>query len=235
MIRVLLADDQPMVRSGLGMILECESDIEVVGEAGDGAEAVELARRLRPALVVMDVRMPRTNGVEATRQITADSFPAERDTLTRVLVLTTYNVSEAVYEALRAGASGFLLKDAAPGELVRAVRALADGDAWLDPAVTADLLAEFASRPERQLPAPEELAALTEREREVLCLIAHGLSNTEIAAHLVIGEATVKTHVGRILMKLALRDRAQAVATAYQCGLVLPGTAPPAPPGAVAG
>ncbi|MFG3285582.1 response regulator [Streptomyces sp. NPDC048111] len=228
-IRVLLADDQPMVRSGLGMILSSEPDIDVVGEAGDGAEAVELARALRPTLVLMDVRMPGTDGVAATRQITADAFPAEHGTVARVLILTTYHASAAVYEALRAGASGFLLKDAAGDELVRAVRAVAAGDAWLAPAVTAELLAEFASRPERRLPEPAELNVLTSREREVLGLVAHGFSNPEIADHLVIGEATVKTHFGRVLMKLALRDRAQAVATAYQCGLVAPGTTPPPP------
>ncbi|MET8689171.1 response regulator transcription factor [Streptomyces sp. NPDC004732] len=225
MIRVLIADDQAMVRSALAMLLTGEDGIEVVGEAADGAEAVALAAGLRPTVVVMDVRMPGTDGVEATRQITADAFPGE----TRVLVLTTYNVSEAVYQALRAGASGFLLKDAAPGELVSAVQALADGDGWLDPAVIADMLAEFAARPERIRPAPAELAALTCREREVLVLVAHGLSNSEIAAHLFIGEATVKTHIGRILLKLGMRDRAQAVAAAYQSGLVAPGSSPPLP------
>ncbi|MFD6433729.1 response regulator [Streptomyces venezuelae] len=225
MIRVLIADDQAMVRSALAMLLTGEDGIEVVGEAADGAEAVARVAELRPTVVVMDVRMPGTDGVEATRQITADTFPGEA----RVLVLTTYNVSEAVYQALRAGASGFLLKDAAPGELVSAVRALAEGDGWLDPAVIADMLAEFAARPERIRPAPAELAALTGREREVLVLVAHGFSNAEIAAHLFIGEATVKTHMGRILLKLGVRDRAQAVAAAYQCGLVTPGSSPPLP------
>ncbi|MER5254405.1 MULTISPECIES: response regulator transcription factor [unclassified Streptomyces] len=224
-IRVLLADDQAMVRSALAMLLTGEDGIEVVGEAADGVEAVALAAELRPTVVVMDVRMPGMDGVDATRQITADAFPGEA----RVLVLTTYNVSEAVYQALRAGASGFLLKDAAPGELAGAVRALAAGDGWLDPAVIADLLAEFAARPERIRPAPEELAALTGREREVLVLVAHGFSNAEIAAHLFIGEATVKTHLGRILLKLGMRDRAQAIAAAYQSGLVAPGSSPPLP------
>ncbi|MFC8125799.1 response regulator [Streptomyces sp. NPDC057302] len=225
MIRVLLADDQAMVRSALAMLLTGEDGMEVVGEAADGDEAVALAAELRPTVVVMDVRMPGTDGVAATRQITADAFPGEA----RVLVLTTYNVSEAVYQALRAGASGFLLKDAAPDELAGAVRALAEGDGWLDPAVTAGLLAEFAARPERIRPAPQELAALTCREREVLVLVAHGRSNAEVAAHLFIGEATVKTHLGRILLKLGMRDRAQAIAAAYQSGLVTPGSSPPPP------
>lgn len=227
MIRVLLADDQPLVRSGIAMLLSSEPDIEVVGEAHDGGQAIDLAQELQPAIVLMDIRMPGTDGVEATRRITADQFSREASAPVRVLVLTTYNVHESVYQALRAGASGFLLKDAAPEELVRAVRAIADGDAWLDPSVTAALLAEFASRPDQLLPTPAEMAILTAREREVLVLVAHGMSNAEIAEHLVIGETTVKTHVGRITMKLGVRDRSQAVAAAYQCGLVQPGSSPP--------
>ncbi|PRX98122.1 response regulator [Allonocardiopsis opalescens] len=229
MIRVLLADDQPLVRSGIAMILSGEPGIEVVGEAGDGEEAVELAARLQPDIVLMDVRMPGTDGVAATRRITSDGFAEDADSPVKVLILTTYNVHEAVYEALRSGASGFLLKDAVPEELVRSVRVIAGGDAWLDPAVTSRLLSEFASRHDTLRPTPEEMACLTAREREVLVLVAYGLSNKEIAGHLVIGEATVKTHFGRILMKLGLRDRAQAVAAAYQTGLVRPGSAPPAP------
>ncbi|GAA4444422.1 response regulator [Phytohabitans houttuyneae] len=221
-IRVLLADDQPLVRTGIAMLLTAEPDIQVAGEAGDGDQAIALARSAQPDVVLMDVRMPRTDGVEATRRITADGFSDSHDRPLKVLMLTTYHIDEAVYAALRAGASGFLLKDAAPTELVAAVRAVATGDAWLHPAVARGLLAEFAARPEAKLPAPAELARLTTREREVLALVAQGLSNMEIAAEIFVGEATVKTHFGRILMKLGLRDRAQAVATAYQCGLVQP-------------
>ncbi|MCD7443066.1 response regulator [Streptomyces lincolnensis] len=227
MIRVILADDQPLVRSGIGMLLSAEPDIEVVGEAHDGAMAIDLAEQLQPTVVLMDVRMPGIDGVEATRRITADRFLSERGAPVRVLVLTTYNVHESVIQALRAGASGFLLKDAAPEELVRAVRAVADGDAWLDPSVTPELLREFAARPDRLLPTPAEMENLTAREREVLVLIAHGMSNAEVAQHLVISQTTVKTHYSRIVMKLGVRDRAQAVAAAYQCGLVQLGSTPP--------
>ncbi|MFI7025995.1 response regulator [Micromonospora sp. NPDC049900] len=216
MIRVLLADDQPLVRSGIAMLLAAEADIEVVGECDDGAAAVELARRIRPDVVLMDVRMPGTDGVAATRQITADAAEV------RVLVLTTYHVDDAVRAALRAGASGFLLKDAVPDELTMAVRAVAAGEAWLDPAVTRTLLTEFAALGEHRAPTTAELDRLTDRERQVLVQMAHGLSNAEIAARLHIGDATVKTHVGRVLMKLGLRDRAQAVAAAYRGGLMPP-------------
>jgi DNA-binding NarL/FixJ family response regulator len=226
-IRVLLADDQPMIRAGIAMLLGAEEDIEVVGESGDGAEAVAMARVLQPDIVVMDVLMPAMDGVEATRRITGDDFSADRDKPVKVLILTTYNLDENVYAALRAGASGFLLKDAAPADLVRAIDSIYKGDGWLDPQVTSKLLREFAARPERYLPTPAELAELTARERQTLVLVAHGLSNREIADRFVISEATVKTHFGRILMKLELRDRAQAVAVAYQCGLVVPGTALP--------
>jgi DNA-binding NarL/FixJ family response regulator len=224
MIRVLLADDQPLVRAGIAMLLAASPDIAVVGEADDGERAVELAATLQPDVLVMDVRMPGMDGVEATRRVAADGFASDPDRPVKVMILTTYNVDATVYAALRAGASGFLLKDAAPDELVSAVRALAGGDGWLDPAITRGLLREFASRPETQLPAPAELAVLTPREREVLVLMAYGLSNVEISRRLFIGEGTTKTHVGRILMKLSLRDRAQAVAAAYQAGLVKPGT-----------
>lgn len=227
MIRVVLADDQPLVRAGIAMLLDAEPDIEVVGEAGDGSEAVLLARSLQPDLVVMDVRMPEMDGVQATRIITSDAFSPRADHPVQILILTHYHVDEAVYAALRSGASGFVLKDAVPKELADAVRVVAAGEAWLDPAVARRLIDEFAARPERRLPAPQELLRLTAREREVLALAAYGLSNTEIAAQLVLSEATVKTHLSRVLMKLDLRDRAQAVATAYQCGLVLPGTTPP--------
>lgn len=222
MIRVLLADDQPLVRSGLAMLLDAEDDVDIVGEAADGAEAVEQARRLQPDVVIMDVRMPVMDGVEATRRITADTFAGNADRPVKVLILTTYHVDHTVYEALRAGASGFLLKDTAPADLLAATRAVALGDAWLQPAVARDLLAEFAARPEPRAPHPQMLARLTPRETEVLVHIAHGLTNAEIAHHLNVGEVTVKTHVGRIFMKLGLRDRVHAVITAYECGLITP-------------
>jgi DNA-binding NarL/FixJ family response regulator len=224
-IRVLLADDQPLVRAGIAMLLAAEPDIEVVGEAGDGDGAVRLAATLLPDLVLMDIRMPGLDGVAATRAITADGFGAAADRPVRVLVLTTYHVDEAVYAALRAGADGFLLKDAAPDELVAAVRAIAAGEAWLDPAVTRGLLAEFAARPVANGEVPSAMHRLTPREREVLVLMAHGMSNAEIAGRLFVGEATVKTHVGRVVMKLGVRDRTQAVVAAYQSGLVRPGSA----------
>jgi DNA-binding NarL/FixJ family response regulator len=210
MIRVLLADDQPLVRAGLAMLLEAEPDIEVVGECGDGASAVEAALATEPDVVLMDVRMPGMDGVAATGRLAGH---------TRVLILTTYHVDDAVYGALRAGASGFLLKDAVPAELVLAIRAVAAGEAWLDPAVAQRLLTEFAARP-TPVATPASMRALTGREREVLILAAQGLSNDEIAAKLFIGESTVKTHLGRVLMKLGVRDRTQAVVAAYQSGLV---------------
>jgi DNA-binding NarL/FixJ family response regulator len=220
-ISVLLADDQPLLRRGFRMILEAEDGLEVAGEAGNGAEAVELARRCRPDVVLMDIRMPGTDGIEATRRITA----AEPDV--RVLVLTTFDVDEYAFGALRAGASGFLLKDVRPAELVAAVRTVAAGDAVVSPRVTRRLLEEYAQvlpvagdPPDSPYP---RLAALTEREREVLATVAQGLSNTEIAAALHVSETTVKSHVGRILAKLGLRDRVQIVVLAYESGLVRPG------------
>jgi DNA-binding NarL/FixJ family response regulator len=223
MIHVVIADNQPLVRSGIAMILSGESDIEVTGEASDGEEAISLAQRLQPDIVLMDVRMPGMDGVTATRTIASDQFSRNPDAPVKVLMLTTYNEQDSVYHALRAGASGFLLKAAVPEELVRAVRNVAMGNGWLDPAVTAELISEFASRHDPLRPTPAEMSELTSRERQVLSLVAQGLSNTEIAADLVISEATVKTHFGRILMKLRLRDRAQAVVVAYQTGLVQPG------------
>ena len=223
-IRVLLADDQPLVRAGLAMLLNAEPDIEVVAQAGDGAQAVEEAGRLQPDVVVMDVRMPVVDGVEATRQIAADGFSKNADRQVKVLILTTYHADETVYAALRAGASGFLLKDAAPEELTQAVQAVAGGEAWLHPAVARRLLDEFAARPDPHTPTPAEMQQLTAREREVLVLVAHGLSNGEIAVRLFVGEATVKTHLARVFVKLGLRDRAQAVVAAFQSGLVKPGT-----------
>jgi DNA-binding NarL/FixJ family response regulator len=219
MTTVLVADDQELVRTGFRVVLQSEPGLEVVGEAADGAEAVELAATLGPDVVLMDVRMPVLDGIEATRRIRA---AAGEDAGPRVLVMTTFDLDEHVYGALRAGASGFLLKDVRAAQLAEAVRTVAAGDALISPSVTKRLVAEFAARP---LPAerPAGLDELTPRELEVLRLIARGLSNGEIAAHLVVGEATVKTHVTRILMKLDLRDRVQAVVLAYETGLVRPG------------
>lgn len=228
-IRVLLADDHPLIRSGLAMLIDAEPDLEVVGEAGDGREAVDQARRLQPDVVLMDVVMPGLGGVEATRLLTQDQASGDPDRLIKVVMLTTFHDEDAVHAALRAGASGFVLKDTEAAALVTGIRAVAAGGAVLDPPVAWSLLTYFAGRPERNIPPPEALAQLTPREREVLVLIAHGLNNAEIAGHLVVSEATVKTHVGRVLMKLGLRDRAQAVVAAYQTGLVRPGDDPPQP------
>jgi DNA-binding NarL/FixJ family response regulator len=209
-IRVVIADDQAMMRAGFRMILEAQPDIEVVGEAGDGAEAIEVTRRTTPDVVLMDIRMPRLDGVEATRRLAGQ----------KVVILTTFGLDEYIVDTLRAGASGFLLKDAPPEELVRAVRAVAAGDALLSPAVTRQLLERLVPRleaPERE--APKALSELTDRELEVLRLVAQGLSNKEIAGRLVVGEATVKTHVSHVLMKLGLRDRVQAVVLAHEAGL----------------
>ncbi|TFV87686.1 response regulator transcription factor [Blastococcus sp. CT_GayMR20] len=217
-IRVLLADDQAMVRAGFRLILSAEPDITVVGEAADGTQAVAAARRLRPDVTLMDVRMPRMDGIDATRRLAAEDPP-----LTRVVVLTTFDVDAHVYDALRAGASGFLLKNAPPEELVEAIRLVAAGGALLDPAVTRRVIEEFARSPAPG-PVPVAVTTLTEREREVLQLVAQGLSNAEIAATLFVSEATVKTHVARLLGKLDLRDRVQAVVYAYERGLVRPGS-----------
>jgi DNA-binding NarL/FixJ family response regulator len=220
MIRVLLADDQALVRTGFRMILKAEDDLEVVGEAGDGAQAVDAARRLSPDVVVMDVRMPHMDGLEATRRILSGGGGAAR-----VLMLTTFDLDEYVFEALRAGASGFLLKDGPADQLVAAIRAVAGGGALLAPTVTRRLIEEFAKRPAAGDAPIEALAELTPRELGVLERLARGLSNAEIAAELVVGEATVKTHVARILSKLGLRDRTQAVVFAYESGLVRARTA----------
>jgi DNA-binding NarL/FixJ family response regulator len=216
-IRVLVVDDQALVRAGFVKLLEPEPDLQVVGEAGDGSDAVEAAARTRPDVILMDIRMPRLDGIEATRRIRAGSRPA------RVLVLTTYDLDEYVFDALKAGASGFLLKDAPAEQLVAGIRVIAAGDALLAPQVTKRLIEEFASRPTPPPGGPVELAELTTREREILTLIARGLTNGEIAGELVLGESTVKTHVGNILSKLGLRDRVQAVVLAYESGLVRPG------------
>ncbi|HEY7274200.1 MAG TPA: response regulator transcription factor [Actinoplanes sp.] len=218
MITVLIADDQAMVRQGFGALLSAQPDLLVVGDAADGSDAVSRTRTLDPDVVLMDVRMPVMDGLEATRRLLADG--RERP---KVLILTTFDLDDYVYEALRAGASGFLLKDAPADELVHAVRVVATGEALLAPSVTRRLIAEFAARPRRDRPRPTELNALTPRETDVLRLIARGRSNSEIAADLVVAEQTVKTHIGRILGKLALRDRAQAVVFAYETGLITAG------------
>jgi DNA-binding NarL/FixJ family response regulator len=217
-IRVLLCDDQALVRSGFRMILEARPDLEVVGEAEDGLQAVELAVRSEPDVILMDVRMPNVDGVEAIRRIVAAGSGA------RVIVLTTYDLDEYVYDAIRAGASAFLLKDVRPTQLVEAIRIVAAGDALLAPSVTRRLLDRFArSLPGRE-PAPAALSSLTEREVEVLRLLASGMSNAELAEHLFVSEATVKSHISNILRKLGVRDRVQAVILAYEAGLVLPGS-----------
>jgi DNA-binding NarL/FixJ family response regulator len=220
-IRVLLVDDQPLLRTGFRMILEAEPDLAVVGEAGDGQQARDQVRALQPDVVLMDIRMPRMDGVEATRHITGPG----RDGPAKVLVLTTFDLDEYVVEALRAGASGFLLKDAPAHELVQAIRVVAAGEAMLAPSITRRLLDKYAGRlpSGEQTPAPQALGTLTEREVEVLKLVARGLSNAEIAAELFVSETTVKTHVGHVLTKLALRDRVQAAVYAYESGLVRPG------------
>jgi len=217
-IRVLVADDQAMVRGGFTLILGAEDDIEVVGEAEDGEKAVAATRRLRPDVVIMDIQMPNLDGVQATRQILEELDPAPR-----VLVVTTFDVDEYVYEALQAGASGFLLKNAPPEDLVRAIHVVAGGDALLSPQVTRRVIEQFGRRPPQSLTRPPALDELTEREAEVLTLVARGLSNAEIAERLFVSAGTVKTHVARIFMKLGLRDRAQAVVLAYESGIVEPG------------
>ena len=216
MIRVLIADDQALVRAGFRALLDAEADIEIVGEAGDGAAAVRLAKATRPDLILMDIRMPHVDGLEATRQIAADAALAD----CRVVILTTFDLDEYVFEALRVGASGFLLKDTEPTDLIRGVRAVAAGDALLSPRVTRRLIAEFAGR--AKTPAPRQLDQLTEREREVMALVGAGLSNEEIATQLFVSPATAKTHVSRAMVKLGARDRAQLVVFAYEAGLVRP-------------
>ena len=217
MIKVLIADDQALVRGGFRMILEAQKDIEVVGEAADGLEALERAAELEPDVVLMDIRMPRVDGLEATRRL------LKRDRTPRVLMLTTFDADEYVYESLRAGASGFMLKDVRPEQLADAVRVVAHGEALLAPAITRRLIEEFVRRPRSGGEIPAQLAELTERELDVLRLVARGLSNAEIASSLFLSEATVKTHLTHILTKLKLRDRVQAVVLAYESGLVEPG------------
>lgn len=218
MIRVLIADDQGMVRTGFTVFLSSQPDIEVIGEAANGREAVERAALLKPDVILMDVRMPEMDGLQATRQILTSG-----DFLPKILILTTFDLDDYVYEALRAGASGFLLKDASALQLAEAVRVVAAGEALIAPAITKRLITEFARLGGPRAPIVRRLAELTERETEVLTLIAQGLSNQEIATRLTVSEQTVKTHVGRVLGKLDLRDRAQAIVYAYETGLVRPG------------
>ena len=218
MIRVLLADDQALVRAGFRALLDAQEDIEVVAEANDGAEAIELARRHRPDVVLMDIRMPGVDGLAATKELAAEKRLPDL----RIVILTTFDLDEYVFEALRNGASGFLVKNTEPAELVAAVRAVARGDALLSPGVTRRLVAEFAMR-SRELSSGSQLDVLTDREREVMALVAEGLSNDEIADRLVVSPATAKTHVSRTMVKLGARDRAQLVVLAYESGLVRPG------------
>jgi len=220
-VRVLIADDQALVRAGFRMILDAEDDISVIGEAEDGVDAVEQINRLRPDVALMDIRMPRLNGLEATKQVVADA--ANGDATTRVLMLTTFDLNEYVYEALRAGASGFLLKDVPAEQLVAGIHVVAQGEALLAPSITRRLIEEFAQNAPIERTPPKELDELTAREAEVFKLVARGMSNAEIARELVVSETTVKTHVARILMKLHLRDRVQAVVYAYEAGVVQPG------------
>jgi DNA-binding NarL/FixJ family response regulator len=220
-VRVVIADDQALVRAGFKMILEAEPEIHVIGEAEDGVEAVEMIRRLKPDVALMDIRMPRLNGLEATRQIVNGGG----DSPTRVLMLTTFDLNEYVYEALRAGASGFLLKDVPAEQLVAGIQIVARGEALLAPSITRRLIEEFARNAPVERATPKEIEELTTREFEVFKLMSRGMSNAEIAAELIVSETTVKTHVARILMKLHLRDRVQAVVYAYESGLSQPGAA----------
>lgn len=219
-IHVLIADDQAMVRAGFAALLNAHDGIRVVGEAADGAEAVSLAARLEPHVILMDVRMPELDGIAAAKRILGPDFPAAR--VPRILMLTTFDIDDYVYDALRAGASGFLLKDALPEELVHAVRVVASGDALLSPSVTRRMIEQFAAQKPRQSRATAVLSDLTEREREVLVLLGKGMSNAEIGGTLFIAEQTVKTHVGKVLAKIGARDRVQAVIFAYDSGLAEP-------------
>ena len=221
MIRVLIVDDQALVRGGFRLILDAQKDMQVVGEAENGRDGIEQARALTPDVVLMDIRMPVLDGIEATRRLLSDHARP------RVLILTTFDADDYVYDAMKAGASGFLLKDVRPEQLADAVRVVAGGDALLAPVITRRLVEEFVRRPPPGSHAPDELAELTDRELDVLKLVAHGLSNTEIGAALFVTEATVKTHVTHILAKLRLRDRVQAVVFAYECGLAQPGNQRP--------
>ena len=218
-VRVLLVDDQALIRAGFRMILNAEEDIEVVGECADGTQALDSVKRLKPDVVLMDIRMPEMDGIEATRRI----LEPDHDRPVRVLMLTTFDLDEYVYDALRAGASGFLLKDVPAEQLVDGIRLIASGEALLAPSVTRRLIEEFARGPRTRQEKPPQLEELTPRELEVFALLARGMSNHEIAQELVVSETTVKTHVARVLMKLGVRDRVQAVVLAYESGLVAPG------------
>jgi DNA-binding NarL/FixJ family response regulator len=226
-ITVLLADDQALVRNGLCMMLSVHPNLEVVGEAGDGAETVTLARELTPDVVVIDLGMPNMDGVEATRQLTADDFTPDPDYTAKVLVLTGLGDDEHVFAALHAGASGYVLKDAAPTELAAAIECVAKGDGYLAPAVTRGVIAGIAAHPRPTRPVPGMIDRLTAREREILTLMAYGLTNEDIATRLHLAMTTVKTHVCRIIMRLEVHDRTQAVVVAYQNKLVVPGAEPP--------
>lgn len=221
-ISIVIADDQPLIRAGIAMLLAAEPDMEVVGDVSDGTEAIQLARTRHPDVVLMDIRMPGMDGVAATRVLT-EELGGNPDQLVKVLVLTTFNDDEVVYGALRAGASGFVLKHAAPKDLITAVRKVAAGEAWIDPAVAGKVIAAVAGLSDFSAGAPALVGRLTPREREVLVLMAHGMSNAEIRDRLMLSEATVKTHVARVVMKTGSRDRTQAVVLAYQSGLVVPG------------
>jgi DNA-binding NarL/FixJ family response regulator len=220
-VSILIADDQALVRAGFKMILDAEEDLAVIGEASDGLEAVAMTERMRPDVVLMDIRMPELDGIQATRQIVATAG----DRVVRVLMLTTFDLNEYVYEALRAGASGFLLKDVPPEQLVAGIRIVAEGEALLAPSITKRLIQEFASVTPAPAEPPKGLDELTARELEVFKCVARGLSNAEIAQELIVSETTVKTHVARVLMKLGLRDRVQAVVLAYESGVAVPGRA----------
>ncbi len=223
-IRVVVVDDQPLVRVGIRMLLDAEDDIAVVAEAADGQDALTQARAQRPDVILMDVRMPGIDGVAATRAVISEGLTAQNGQPIRIIILTTYHLDEAVTAALRAGAVGFLLKAAAATEIVAAIRAVVAGEGWIDRRVTLPIIAGIARQPEQHSPTPAEMAQLTRREREVLALLAQGLSNADVAEHLFIAETTVKTHLARLMAKLDVREKAQAVAAAYRSGLVQPPT-----------
>lgn len=227
MIRVVVVDDDRFARDAIATLVDAADDITVVGKAADGQEALTQARAQCPDVILMDVRMPGTDGVEATRNVIGEGLTTENGQPVKIIILTAYHVDDAVYAALRVGASGFLLKDAAPDEIVPAIRAVAAGDAWLNPAVTRQLIAEFNARPGQRPATPAQMAQLTPREREVLNLLAHGLSNAEVATTLFLSEATVRTHLANLMKKLQAREKAQAIIAAYQSGLVRPTPVPP--------